>query len=441
MQVSIKATGTLERSMRVEVPEERISAEVANRLQHLSRTTRLQGFRPGKAPLKLIQQRYGQQVRREVVGEVVQATFYEAVSREKLRPAGNPRIDPLEAEQGSGLRYTASFEVLPEFELHAPDTLDVQRPVCAISEADVDAMVETLRRQRRRLEPVERASGRGDVVDIDFRGTIDGAAFSGGEGKGMRIELGAGRMIPGFEDGLSGHGPGESFKLELRFPDDFQNPELKGKPVVFEVSINKVLESVLPELNDDFYRAFGVGDGGSDAFRREVREHMEREAAAVIRNRVRDSVMDALFRSHEIELPRTLVERERHQLKHQFEHTLKQHGVAMQDDDARLQDPQLFEQQARRRVTLQLVVGEIVRRHDLKPDPAKVRALIERNAQSYEDPAAIVGWYYADRERLAEVENVVLEDAVIDWVSERARVTDQEVAFDALVNNRQTAAV
>jgi trigger factor len=440
MQVSIKATGKLERSMRVEVPEERISAEVENRLRHLSRTTKLQGFRPGKAPMKLIKQRFGQQVRREVVGEVVQSSFFEAVSREKLRPAGSPRIDPLEAEQGAGLKYTAQFEVLPEFELRAVEKLKIEKPVCDITEADVDRMVQTLRKQRSRLEKTDRESRTGDVVEIDFQGTIDGAPFEGGEGKALRVELGLGRLIPQFEAGLAGRRTGAEFSLNVEFPQDYHAEALRGRGAVFAVKLNQVWESLLPELNEEFYRMFGVKDGGADAFRREVREHMQREAASVIRNRVRDAIMDALYKVHDIELPRTLVEQEQHRLRHQFEHNLKHYGIEAEAADDRLKDPKLFEEQARKRVALQLIVGEIVRANGLKPDPARVREVIEQNAQSYEDPAAIVNWYYADRQRLAEVENLVLEDAVIDWISGRAKVSERGVPFDELVNNRQTAA-
>lgn len=440
MQVSIKATGKLERSMRVEVPEERISAEVENRLKHLSRTTRLQGFRPGKAPMKLIKQRFGQQVRREVVGEVVQSSFFEAVSQEKLRPAGSPRIDPLEAEQGAGVKYTAQFEVLPEFELRAVEKLKIEKPACEIADADIDTMVETLRRQRSRLEQTDRASRTGDVVDIDFRGTVGSEPFEGGEGKGLRVELGAGRLIPGFEEGLADRKAGDEFRLELEFPKDYHAEALKGRAAAFEVKVNQVLEPVLPELDEQFYADFGVKEGGVEAFRKEVREHMEREAAGVIRTRVRDAIMDALYKVHDIDLPRTLVEQEQHRLRHQFEHNLKRYGIEAEAADDRLRDPKLFEEQARKRVALQLIVAEIVRSNELRPDPARVRAMIEKNAQSYEDPAAIVSWYYADRQRLAEVESLVLEDAVIDWISGKARVTEQAVPFDELVNNRQTAA-
>lgn len=424
--------------MKVEVPEERIAAQVRDRLQQLARTTRIQGFRPGKAPLKVIQQRFGQQVRREVIGAVLQESFLEAVDREQLRPAGAPRIEPVEAAEGAGLRYTARFEVLPDVQVPDIAQIEVEKVACEISEADVDRMVETLRKQRARLEPADREARNGDVVDIDFHGTVDGEPFEGGHGHGFKAELGAGRLMEGFEAGLVGRRAGEEVKLELTFPEDAPNEKLRGKPVVFEVKVNSVLEPVLPELNDEFFRNFGVQEGGEEAFRREVREHMEREAAAVIRNRCRDSVMDSLYRATTLELPRTLVEQERERMRQRVEEQLKAWGIGADAERAKLADPALFEDQARKRVTLQLVVNEIIRQNSLRPDPARVRETIERNAQSYEDPSAIVSWYYADPQRLAEVEAMVLEDEVIDWITARARVRTVSMPFDELVNKRQT---
>lgn len=441
MQVSVEATGALERTMRVEIPEERIAHEVEHRLRELLHTSRLQGFRPGKAPMKVIQQRFGQRVRQEVIGEVVQTSFFEAVSKEKLRPAGSPRIDPLEAPAGSGLRYTARFEVLPEFELAPLEKLDVEKSSCVISEADIDSMIETLRRQRRKLEPAGRPAQPHDVVDFNFSGSIDGALFEGSAAREFKAELGAGRLIPGLEDALVGKTAGDEFSFSNRFPDDHANEKLRGKEVIYAIKVNEVFEPVLPEVNEEFFTNFGVKEGGMTAFRMEVQEHMEREANAVIRKRLRDSVMDALYKAHEITLPLSLVEREKHRLRHQFSANLKAAGVEVSDKDERLADPALFEEQARKRVALQLIIAEIIRKQELRADPRKVRSVVEKNAQSYEDPPAVVNWYYAEPERLAEVEAVVLEDEVMDWVTARARINEAGVAFDELVNKRQTANV
>lgn len=441
MQVSVESSGTLERTMRVEVPEERIAQEVASRLRNVSRTTRVQGFRPGRAPMKVIQQRFGQRVRQEVIGEVVQSSFLEAISREKLRPAGSPRIDPLEAQAGAGLRYTARFEVLPEFELSAMEKLKVEKPSCTINASDIDKMIETLRHQHRRLEPIGCPARSGDVVAFDFTGSIGGEPLEGGAGREFKADLGAGRLIPGLEEALTGKAAGAEFQFDFRFPDDHANEKLRGAQVQYLIKLNKVFEPVLPEINEEFIRNFGVKQGGVEAFRREVREHMEREANAVIRTRLRNSVMDALYRANDITLPNSLVEREKHRLHQQFNANLKAYGIEAKDSSGKLNNPALFGEQAKKRVALQLIVGEIINKHELKADPRKVRGMIEKNAQSYEDPAAIIHWYYADPQRVAEVEAVVLEDEVIDWVTGRAKVKGVEVTFDELVNKRQTEPV
>lgn len=438
MQVSVESTGVLERIMRVELPEDRVSGEVESRLQNLSRTTRIQGFRPGKAPLRIVRQRFGQRVRQEVVGELVQQSFYEAIGKEKLRPVAGPEINPLEANSGNGIRYTAKFEVLPEFEPAAPDSLEIEKTACDITDANVATMVETLRKQHCKMNPVERAAGTGDIVELNFSGHVDGVPFAGGEGRDFRVELGVGRLLDGFEDGLKSHKAGDMFQLNLKFPDAYRVEALRGKPVTFDVTVLKVLEPVLPELGEELFAAFGVKEGGVDAFHKEVREHMEREAAVVIRNRLRDSVVDAVHKSNEIALPVVLVQREKQRFSKQLKENLKAYGIRSDPGDDKLTSPALFEEQARKRVAVQLVVAEIIRRQDLKANPSRVRAMIETNARSYENPAAIVNWYYADRSRLAEVEAMVLEDEVIDWIAARARVREVRVGFDELVNKRQT---
>ena len=438
MQVSVESTGVLERTMRVELPEDRVSGAVESRLQNLLRTTRIQGFRPGKAPLRIVRQRFGQRVRQEVVGELVQQSFYEAVGKEQLRPVAGPEINPLEANAGNGIRYTAKFEVLPEFEPAQPESLEIEKTTCDISAANVDTMVETLRKQHRRMNPVERAAQQGDVLELNFSGRVAGEPFAGGEAKEFKVELGSARLLAGFEEGLKGHQAGEEFQLNLQFPDDYRIESLRGKPVTFDVKVLQVLEPQLPELNDEFFIAFGIKEGGADAFRQEVHEHMEREAAVVIRNRLRDSVVAAIHKSNEIALPMVLVQREKQRLSEQLKANLKAYGVKTDSDDDRFRDPALFEEQAKKRVAVQLVVAEIVRRQELKANPARVRAMIESTARSYEDPAAIVNWYYADRSRLADVEALVLEDEVIDWIAGRAKVRTVQVAFDELVNKRQT---
>lgn len=437
MQVSVETKGKLEREMRVEIPEERIRSEVENRLKSLSRTTKIQGFRPGKAPFKVVQQRYGKQVRQEVIGEVLQATFYEAITQEKLRPAGQPHIHP--QESGQGLVYTAKFEIMPDVKLGKIEKLEFEKPVCEITAADVDKMIEVMRKQRQNWKETDRKSEPGDAVVLDFEGTVNGESFEGNSATDFRLELGSGRLIPGFEEGLTGKNAGEEVVLSVTFPKDYQKQELAGKPAEFKVKIHKVLEPVLPELDDKFFTAFGVKEGGIEAFKKEVSDYMRREADTVIRNRTRDAIMNALYEANKIDVPKTLIHEEAHRMQHQFHDQLKAYG--MDADKTRMpEDAKLFEEQAAKRVAIHLIVMEIIRSQDLKADPNRVRAVIEQQAQSYDDPPALINWYYADKQRLGEVEARVLEDRIIDWVSGEARVKEVNVAFDELVNKGQTGA-
>jgi trigger factor len=436
MQVSVESTGALERTMKVEVPEEKIATQVETRLQSLIKTTKIPGFRPGKVPLKLIQKRYGAGVRQEVVSDLVQNTYYEAITQEKLRPAGMPVIDPLEAEQGKGLVYTAKFEVMPEIELAAVEDLSIEKASCDIADEDVEKMIETLRTQRQDFEVVDRAAKTGDKVKIDFTGKMDGEVFEGGEGKDFELELGSNSFIEGFEDGLVDKKAGEELTLNLKFPDEYQKKEFSGKPVEFLVTIHEVKGSVLPELNDDFFKDFGVTEGGMEAFVEEIKQHMGRESETALRNRLRDAVMNALHEANKIELPKSMIETEQQNMQKQFTDNLQQYGI--DSKDAPPVDLAMFEEQANKRVALQLIVADLIRKSELKAEPAKVRALLEKNAASYEDPSAVVNWYYSDKSRLAEVEAVVLEDEVIDWVAGKAKMTELNLAFDDLMNKGQT---
>lgn len=439
MQISVQSTGPLERTLQIEVPEETIANEVENRLKSLSRTTKIQGFRPGKVPFKLIQQRFGSRVRQEVIGDVVQSSFYEAVTQENLRPAGTPQIDPLQSKLGEGLSYTAKFEVFPEIQLKPVEELEIEQPRCEITSEDIDKMLEVLRKQRRTPEIVEREAREGDVVNIDFIGTIDGTPFEGGEAQGFELELGTKRFIEGFEEGLIGKKAGDALTLDLHFPETYPKAELAGKPVSFQTTVNRISELVLPALDDDFFAGFGVKEGGLDALKANIREHMERESEQAVKNRLRDSVLSALYAANELELPISLVLKEKKHMAHHFEENLKGQGIEI-DDARRAENDTLFEQRARKRVALQLIVTDIVRQNGLEPDPAQVRAYIEKNAESYQDPSAIINWYYSDKERLAEIEALVLEDAVVDWVSCRARKTEVNLTFDECMNNGQTEA-
>jgi trigger factor len=437
MQVSVESTGSLERKMRVELPEDRISSEVSNRLQNMTKTTRVQGFRPGKVPLKVIQGRYGDQVRKEVIGELVQSSLYEAINQESLRPAGQPRIDELDDETGKKLAYTAVFEIYPEVALKPMNDIKVEKPVCDVSDDDVTGMIDMLRKQRRELKPVERAAKEGDSVNINFEGFVDGTAFEGGKAENFDLELGSKNFIEGFEDGLVGQSAGDEVTLNLKFPDEYGNEELKGKDTEFKVKVNLVNEAVIPEIDAAFMEQFGVKDGKEESFNSEIRRNMEREVELTLRRQLKDSVFEAIREANDVELPQALVANEQHRVKHELQERMKQQGM----DASALgnADNGLFTEQAEKRVSLQLIVGEIIKQNDLKADPAKVREMIEQAASGYEDPNAVVNWYYSDQKNLAEVEALALEDGVVDWVLEHATVTDKACTFDEIMNKGQTA--
>jgi len=435
MQVTVETTQGLERRVKVQVPEDRIQGEVSKRLTNIAQSARLPGFRPGKAPMKVIAQRYGKQVREEVVGEIVQSSFQDAISQESLRPAGTPTIDPLEWESGSGVAYTAVFDVYPEVSLPSIESLKIGRPQAQVADADVDRMMERLRTQRRTWEPVERAATRGDRVVIDFEGTCDGEARDDLKSEGFAVELGAGQVFQAFDDALVGAQAGQQLALDLHFPSDYRAGELAGKPVSFEVKVQKVEEPVLPELDDEFAAGFGVAEGGLEKLKGEVRANMQRELDEAIRAATKQRVLEALLAGRDLELPESLTKREVERSMAERRLQLTHSGV----DPSQIElDAKDFEAASRRRVTLGLLIGELIRENGIKADPSQVRARIDSIASTYEDPAEVVRWYYSDPSRLSEVESTVLEDTVVEWILERAEMVAEPSSFDELLNPGQT---
>jgi trigger factor len=440
MQVSVEAAEGLERTVKVVIPEEKIAGEVETRLKNMTRTTRLQGFRAGKVPYKIIRQRFGAQVRQEVVGEVMQSSFYEALTEKNLRPVGVPEIGSLDAELGKGLEYTAKFEVYPEIKIAALSTLKIEKPVCEVTGEDLDKMVEVLRKQHSKVGTVDRVATSEDLMDIDFEGFVDGKPFEGSAAKGVRMDLDAGRFIEGFEEGLIGKQAGDKFTLDLKFPEDFHGKDLAGKPVEFQITVNSVLESVPADLDEEFFKQFGVEEGGLQGFKDQVKQQMERDLESLLHNRLRDSVMDALVEANPVTLPRNLVEQEMSRIKQRVQKNLESQGLGSEELE-KLSDDIAYETQARKNVAMQLVVAELIKSEDIKADPGKVKLKIEKLAESYHDPAAVIQWYYSDKNRLGEVEAMVLEDEVIEAVSSQAEVEDVKLTFDEVMNNRQTETV
>ncbi len=437
MQVTVEASTGLERRMTVQVPEERISEQVKDRLKSLGRTARLHGFRPGKVPAKVLERTYGRQVRDEVVSKVLESSLFEAFGTENLKPAGQPTIDALDSEPGQGLSYTAVFEVYPE--VQAPDaaSLELTRPVAEVTEQDVDKLIETLRKQRRTWEELDKEAADGDRLTLDYKGTIGGEPFEGGEAQQVPVELGSHSLIEGFEEALKGAKAGEERVLDLTFPDEYHAKDLAGKPVQFKVTVFKVEEPRLPEVDEEFIQSFGVKEGGVDALRKEIRENMERELRDTIQARMRNDAMDALLARHELELPRALVEDESKRLMEQTRQNLVRQGAG--SPTLQLQ-PALFENQARRRVALGLILAEVVKANGMAADPEKVKGRVASIASAYQEPQQVMSWYYADKQRLAEIESLVMEDEVVEWIVEHAKVSDEKTTFDAIMNRGQTSA-
>ena len=426
MQVSIETLTGLERRMTIEVPAEQVESQVRSRLQEAAKTFNMKGFRKGKVPVKVIKNRFGDGVRQEVVGEVISQSWVEAVTKENVKPAGQPSIEPKNLEEGQNLEFIATFEVYPEIELKDFSGVTIEKKQADILDADIDKMIETLREQRKTFKEVDRKSQEGDQVNVDFVGSVDGEKFDGGEAKGTNLILGSKRMIPGFEEGLVGVSGGESLTLPVTFPEDYQNKELAGKKAEFAITVNNVSEPTLPELDDDFFSSFDVAEGGLDAFRTEVRANMTRELKNANRNNIKNQVIEGLLEIHEVDAPKALIANEINGLRQQ---AMQQFGGGQNIDPSMLPDD-LFAEQAERRVILSLVMSEIVSKNDLKPDADTVRGLIEEMAESYEKPEDVVKWYYSDKDQLANIEAMALEDAVIDMVIEKAKVTESNVSYE-----------
>lgn len=429
MQVSVEATSNLQRRMTVEIPAERISGEVQSRLKRLATTAKVKGFRPGKVPMKVVEQQYGKQVRDEVVGEVIQSTYFEAITQEQLHPASMPTIETVNGEEGQNLQYAAVFEVMPEVAMADMAGAKLEKVTAEISDADLDSMIENLRKQRTEWKEVARKAKEGDRLSVDFSGTIEGKEFSGNSGKDVPVTLGAGRMIEGFETGLVGAKAGDNVVLDLQFPETYGNKDVAGKPVQFQVTVNKVEAPELPEVNEEFAKGFGIGDGSLEALRTEVRKNMERELKQGLESRNKQAVMDKLLEMNKLEVPAALIDNEAETLKQQMMQQMQvPQGKAGVDLDAAM-----FKGEAEKRVSLGLLLSEVIRANELKVDSDKLKAKVEEIAATYEKPEEVVRWYYGDKSRLSQIENLLLEDAVVEWAFSQAKVSEKKSSFDEVV--------
>ena len=432
MQVSVESGEGLQKRLLVNVPAERVKTAIDGKLKELSHNARMDGFRPGKVPMRVLKQRYGEQVRHDVYGEMIQSTFYEAASQEKLMPVGPPSIEIRDQENPDELAYTATFDVMPEIKLADLSGIKVKKPVTEIAESDVDAMIEKLRKQRTTWNEVDREAADGDTVSIDFKGFIDGEAFEGGSAENQSLVLGSGSMIPGFEDGLLGAKAGETRTLEIRFPEDYRAEHLAAKDATFEVNVKQVSEPELPPVDEEFVKSLGVEDGNVDGLRAEIRNNMEREAKQKIHGRIKEQVMDGILQAHEISVPKAMVEQESAALKKQAEAEMAQSGQKSTIDLPLT----IFAAQAERRVKLGLLVGEVISEQKMEVDQARVDAAIAEMAATYEDPQEIINWYNEHREQRQSLEKVVMEDQVVDWAMEQMQVEDENLSFDDLLGDK-----
>ena len=428
MQVSVENGAGLERRLTVALEPERIESAVENRLRDFSRSARLPGFRPGKVPVRMLRQRYGEQIRSEVVGELVQSTFGEALVQEGLNPVAQPTFDLDMDPKERRYAYTATFEVLPAFELGSMTGKQVKRPVVELQDADLEALIERLQEQRKTYDEVERPAQDGDRLKISFTGTLGGEEepFPGGTGNNLQLILGSGQMIPGFEAGLVGAAAGEERVLELSFPDNYHAEHLKGRAASFAVTVHAVAEPKLPALDADFAKAFGVEDGDLERFRQDVRANMSRELKQRVDARVKSQVMDLLLEANPIEIPQALINQEIQTLKEQMRQNLRGSPKIELPDH-------LFADNARRRVALGLVLAQVVKSNQLKADPARVREAVEDMASTYENPQEVVDFYYSNKDHLASVEALALEGQVVDWVLTQVEVEDQPQSFQELM--------
>jgi trigger factor len=433
MQQTIETIGTLGRRVDIAVPSAEIATEVAQRLARLARDSNMPGFRRGKVPVKLIAQQHGAQVQADVLNDKVSSLLSRTLEQNKLRIAGRPRIESAPEGDAGKVTFRATFEVYPEIGEVDLSGAAVQRAVCPVGPEEVDKTIDVMRRQRGSFVAVDRAAADGDRVKVDFRGTIDGVAFEGGTATAYPFELGRGRMLPEFEAAVRGKSAGASTVFPLHFPADYHGADVAGKTAEFTVTLLAVEERALPPLDADFVRSVGIADGDVAVLRAEVLSNVEREVAARLRARTRDSVMEALAASAHFDLPQSLVAEEQERLLQMAQAEISARGAANTANV--MPEAEVFRVAAERRVRLSLVVGEIVNRNGLQARPEQVQKAVETIARGYEKPAEVVQWYLGNRERLGEVEATVIEDNVVEWVLQRARVSDQAVRFDELMDS------
>ena len=423
MQVTVESIGTLERRMRVELPAERIEQEVNTRLKSVGRTAKLKGFRPGKVPAKIVKQRYGKQIEQEVISELMQKSYTDAVMQENLTPAGGPKIEPEATKDDKSFAYVATFEIMPDVELKDLDKLTIERPEVTIDDSDLDEMLQKLRRQKATWETVERVSADGDRVIVDFTGTLKGEEFEGSKGTEVPVVLGQGQMLPDFEKALFGIKEGDEKSFKVKFPKDYHAEDLAGKKVDFAINTHRVEEEILPDVDDKLAEAFEVKEGGIEQFMKDVRENMTRESETKVKNDVRERVMAALIEANPIDIPQTLKQQEMYSLQHE---AMQRMGIEDHDQAPAIEN---FEEMAEKRVRLSLLVTQLINDQKLTVDESKVRARVEEMCASYENAEDMVEMYMSNPEIVQQIQPLVLEQQAIDWILENGKTITKKVSF------------
>ncbi len=431
MQVSVETTQGLERRLTISVPAETVDVEVKNRLRQVSKTQRIDGFRPGKVPASVIQKRFGKSVRQEVAGEIMQRNFVDAIIAEKINPAGRPSFVAKSNEDGKALEFEATFEIYPEVELKDLEKIAVERPDVEVNDSDLDEMFQTLQKQHQTWKENKRVTKKGDKLTLDFNGRVDGEEFEGGKAEGFELELGAGRMIPGFEKEITGMKAGEEKTIKVTFPDDYHAENLKGKEAEFDIVVHKTEGSVLPKVDEEFAKLFGVQEGGVDALRAEVSKNMARELTQAVKGKVKEQVIEGLLAGHEVGLPSALVAQEVDVLRQQ---AMQRFQGQMDPKNLPELPSEMFTEQAERRVKIGLLLGEVIKVNELTVDNAKVDELIATAASAYEDPKEVIEYYANNKELMQQMQNVALEEQAVEFLVEKADVSSKKASFKDIMN-------
>jgi len=431
MQVSVETTQGLERRLSISVPAEKVDVEVKNRLRQVSKTQRIDGFRPGKVPASVIQKRFGKSIRQEVAGEIMQRTFVDAIVAEKINPAGRPSFVAKSNEDGKALEFEATFEIYPEVELKDLETIAIERPAVEVTDADLDEMFVTLQKQHQTWKENKRKTKKGDKLTLDFTGRVDGEEFEGGKAEGFELELGAGRMIPGFEKEVTGMKAGEEQTIKVTFPEDYHAENLKGKEAEFDIVVHKTEGPILPEIDEEFAKLFGIEEGGVEALRVEVSKNMARELSQAVKAKVKTQVIDGLLASHEVGLPASLVTQEVDVLRQQ---AMQRFQGQMDPKNLPELPAEMFTEQAERRVKIGLLLGEVIKVNELKVDETKVNELIATAASAYEDPKEVIEYYANNKELMQQMQNVALEEQAVELLVEKAKVSDKKASFNEIMN-------